>query len=379
MMKIDCSQKIAVVIGTRPEIIKMQPIIKELENRQPTVKQYLVHTGQHYDWNLSQVFIDELDLPKPDVFLNVKSGSHAVQTARTIVRCEEFFQKIKPNIVLVEGDTNSALGASLAAAKLRIPIGHIEAGCRSFDKNMPEEINRLLITDLATLHFAPTRTCFQNLVREGIGKEYIFLTGHPIVDVLDYMKNRLSRKIIKKFNLKSRDYYFVTIHRAENVDERVILEDLLKALCRLADNNKVIFPIHPRTSKSINRFRLKKYLKNVIVVEPVKYSDSLGLIKHAKIVLTDSGGIQQEATLLHTPCITLRQMTEWVETVKFGVNFLARSYKKILSMCSMIEDNYEQIMRKFKLINGVFGRPGVSKKIVDIIVKFINAKKEGSE
>ena len=360
--------KVAVIVGTRPEIIKMQPIINEIKTRND-LELLFIHIGQHYDWNMSKVFIEELELSEPDVFLNVKSGSHGAQTARIITRSERVLKKERPNIVLVEGDTNSALGAALAASKLKIPIGHVEAGCRSFDKNMPEEINRILIADLASLHFAPTETCVQNLIKEGISKEQIYLTGHPIIDFLHQVQNRINKDVIAKFGLKVKGYYLVTLHREENVDSEGILEDMLKAFSMLAQSRPVIFPMHPRTLKSIKKFRFKKYLKNLMIISPVSYFEALSLIKYARTVLTDSGGIQQEAALLETPCITLRTSTEWVETVNHGVNILARSKEEIIATTKKLESEFKEIASNFRLVKNVFGEPYVSTRIVDILKK----------
>lgn len=366
--------RIAVVVGTRPEIIKMQPIIKKIIEYRNDLELIFIHTGQHYDENMSDIFIKELKLPQPDFFLNVKSGSHGAQTARIIARSEIVLKKEMPNLVLVEGDTNSALGAALAASKLKIPIGHVEAGCRSFDKKMPEEINRILITDLTSLHFAPTETCVRNLIKEGISKEQIYLTGHPIVDLLHLVQNKINKKVLAKFGLKPKQYYLATLHREENVENKSVLKEILNTFSILAQYRPVIFPIHPRTYKSIRRFALANHLKNLIITEPVSYFDSLSLIKYARIVLTDSGGIQQEAALLETPCITLRDKTEWVETVNYNVNFLARSKDKIIKTVNEIEEGLKHIKDRFKLLRNIFGEYPVSDKIINIILKKFYSK-----
>jgi len=360
--------KVAVVTGTRPELIKMQPIIKEIQRRNSLNLTFL-HTGQHYDWDMSNLFIEELGLPKPKLFLNIRSGSHGVQTARIITECERVFKRERADIVLVEGDTNSALGTAFAAAKLKILVGHVEAGCRSFDRSMPEEINRILIADLASIHFAPTKTCVQNLMREGIPKEQIYHTGHPIVDVLHQFQPKINGRIIAKFGLKAKEYYLVTIHREENVDDKGILERILKALSRLAEHRSIIFPMHPRTTKCLKKFGLERYLKNLKIAQPVGYFEALSLIKYARIVLTDSGGIQQECALLETPCITLRSNTEWIETVNYGVNFLGRRTEEIIVLAKKVENEYREIMNRFGLLKKVFGELYVSTKIVNVIEK----------
>lgn len=346
----------------------MTPLVNEIIRRK-YIEFLFVHTGQHYDWNMSNIFLKELELPAPDVFLNVRSASHGVQLGRITARSEKILKKERPNVVLVEGDTNSALGVALAASKLKLPIGHVEAGCRSFDKNMPEEINRILIADLASLHFAPTINCVQNLIREGISKEQIYLTGHPIVDLLDRIKSKINKDLIAGFGLEVKKYYFVTIHREENVDDKSTLVGILSALSKLAHHSPVFFPIHPRTYKFINKFRFNRYLKNMIVTHPISYFEAISLIKHAKIILTDSGGIQQEAALLKIPCITLRANTEWVETVDHGVNFLARSEEEIIATTRKLDSEYEEVMTRFrrKGIEKIFGEPYVSTRIADIL------------
>jgi UDP-N-acetylglucosamine 2-epimerase (non-hydrolysing) len=359
--------RVAVFVGTRPEIIKMQPVIKELRSRS-NIDSLFIHTGQHYDYNMSAIFIKELDLPVPDTFLNVKSGSPGIQLARIIARSEQIIRKLKPTSVLVLGDTNSALGAAVAAAKMKLPVGHIEAGCRSFDRNMPEEQNRVLIADLATHHFAPTENCRQNLLREGIGRDSIYLTGHPIVDLLEEIGDITDDRVLKKYDLTPNKYYLVTLHREENVDNAKKLEGILRAIHLISEHDKVIFPIHPHTMKSVKKYRLTKYLLKSTVTEPVGYTDGLAIIKNAFLVLTDSGGIQQEATILGTPCLTLRTRTEWVETVGEGFNFLAgNENKKILETVKHIKENWQHIKNSLKRPHFLFGKPPVSPKIVDIV------------
>lgn len=342
----------------------MQPVIREIRNRH-SLEFVFVHTGQHYDWNMSNIFIDELELPKPDVFLNVGSGSPGHQIARIFARSEMVLKKERPDIVLVEGDANSALGGALAAAKLKMRVGHVEAGCRSFDRNMPEEINRILIADLASINLAPTKTCVQNLLEEGISKNQICLTGHPIVDILHQFQNRIMEKTLQEFDFKPKEYYFVTVHREENVDNRARLKNIMNAFSTIAESRPTIFPMHPRTSKAARRFRIKSNSKDLIIVEPLGYLQALSLIKYSRTVLTDSGGIQQEAALLGTPCITLRASTEWVETVTCGINILAKSSDKIIAASRLVERNYDKIAKKFELARKIFGLPPVASKIVD--------------
>ena len=358
--------KVSVILGTRPELIKMQPVIREILDRS-SFEFVFVHTGQHYDWNMSSVFIEELELPEPDMFLNVKSGSQGSQTARIIARSEKVLKKERPDVILVQGDTNSALGAAIAASKLKLKIGHVEAGCRSFDKDMPEEINRVLIADLASFDFAPTRTCVENLLREGVEESQIHLTGHPIVDILIRIGDKITIDVLEKLALRPKEYYFVTVHREENVENRIKLGNMLEALSAVARSRPMVFPMHPHTHKSVRKFGVKSSLKNVSIIEPLGYLETLSLIKHARIVLTDSGGIQQEAALLGTPCVTLRARTEWVETVDCGVNFLADSKEDIIATVSSVESRYEKILKRFDSAHNIFGEPHVAARIVDVL------------
>jgi UDP-N-acetylglucosamine 2-epimerase len=356
--------KIAIILGTRPEIIKMQPIIHEIQKKGHEL--VFIHTGQHFDFGMSNIFMDELELPIPDYFLKVRSSSQGVQTGSIISRCERILQAERPEITLVEGDTNSALGASIASAKLALLIGHVEAGCRSFDKLMSEEINRVLISDIARLHFAPTKNCVKNLLREGIDTSEIFLTGHPIVDLI----RKIRRKINTNTGIVDGSYALVTIHRRENITDIQRISSILNALSDLSRTIQVVFPCHPHTKSQIIKYKLGEYLHNLIVKEPVGYLQSLSLIKHAKFVLTDSGGIQQEAALLQIPCITLRDETEWIETTETGVNFLAGHItERIKETIRYVETNYDEILKRFRNTKNIFGRSGVSIRIIKQIEK----------
>ncbi len=367
-------RRIAVSVGTRPEIIKMQPVLKELKTRR-NIELAFIHTGQHYDYNMSSIFLKELDLEEPDFFLNVKSDSPGRQIGKIIARGEQALRKLKPSAVIVQGDTNSTLGVALAGSRLKLPVGHVEAGCRSFNKEMPEEQNRVLVADIATHQFVPTENCRRNLLREGIGREMIFLTGHPLVDLLKRVSSLIDDRSIKKHGLTAQEYYFVTLHREENVGNRNRLESILKAIHSISDCNKMIFSIHPHTRKNIRKYRLTKHLKNSIVIEPVGYMDGLAMIKNAFAVLTDSGGIQQEAAILGTPCLTMRKETEWVETVQAGLNFLAGcDTEKILNTARKIYESKDEIAIRLKRKRYLFGKSPVSAKIVDIIETMATAE-----
>jgi UDP-N-acetylglucosamine 2-epimerase (non-hydrolysing) len=358
--------KIAVFIGTRPEIIKMQPIVKEIEQRSHIELLY-VHTGQHYDWNMSGGFIKELVLPEPKIFLNVKSSKPGAQIAKIIATGEKTLLKHRPDLVMVQGDTNSACGSALIASRMDIPVCHVEAGCRSFDKKMPEEKNRTLIADCASIHFAPTKSTRDNLLNEGISNNDIFVTGHPIVDVIEEFKDRINKDFLATLNLKSKEYYLLTLHREENVTDQKNFTILLKAIQELSRNKIIVFPIHPRTRKQLTKFKLWKYLDKVITVDPFGYFETLSMIKHAQIVLTDSGGIQQETALLQTPCITLRKTTEWAETVDAGINFLATNSNKVKQAIDFIENDERELQHSFNAAKKIFGQPCVAKNMLDII------------
>lgn len=360
------TKKIAIFFGTRPEIIKMASVIKEAQKRK-SIDWLLVHTQQHYDWNMAQSFLGELCLPAPNYFLDVKSGSQGAQTARVIQRTEKLLKKEKPDMILVEGDTNSALGAALASVKLKVPVGHVEAGCRCFDRTMPEEVNRLLVADCATFHFTPTENCTSNLIKEGIGLQSIYEVGHPLVDLLNEMKGNIENsEILSKLGLKKRGYVLLTVHREKNADSPTRLSNIVRALSSI--DLPVVFPIHPRTKKRARSFGID--FGKIRVVEPQRYFDTLKLIKHANTVFTDSGGIQQEACVLGTVCVTLRERTEWMETVVKGVNFLIGTNKKeILAIYDWIRRKYEDLQSSFRQTGGIFGNGHAARKIIDIVSK----------
>lgn len=356
--------KLVIALGTRPEIIKLQPVIEEAEKR--GIEYQLLHTGQHYDWNMSLSFFREFNLRKPNVFLGVRSGTQGIQLSRIIARTEKVLKSTRPDYVIVEGDTNSAVGVAIAASKFGLKVAHVEAGCRSFDRNMQEEMNRVLIADLAKVNLAPTSNCVNNLLREGVEKRNIAMVGHPLVEIL----NRFEKKSgITKFktlpDLKKKQYALLTLHRNENVENKERLKRTLQQLRKLTSKKMVVFPIHPHTRKSVRTFGLQKELEGIKVIDPTNYVETLGLIRGASFVLTDSGGVQQEAALLGTPCVTIRTTTEWVETIERGVNFLAQTPEEIMPAVEFIERNSQAIRDKAKSAKGIFGRPGASRKILD--------------
>jgi UDP-N-acetylglucosamine 2-epimerase (non-hydrolysing) len=315
---------IAIIVGTRPEIIKMSPVIRACADS--GLAYLVVDTGQHYDHNMNAIFFKELDLPRPDYQLGVGSGPQGQQTGRLLMAIEEILQDNRPDIVLVQGDTNTVLAGALAAAKLHIPVGHVEAGLRSFDRNMPEEINRVLADHVSDLLFAPTVGPTENLLREGIEKNKIFITGNTIVDAvrqgLEIARHKST--ILKRLGLAPGDYILLTAHRAENVDNRQRLSDLLSTLevVYRATNLPIVYPIHPRTALRMSEFGLR-LPTSIRVVEPLGFLDFVRLEADARLVLTDSGGVQEESCILCVPCVTLRDNTERPETVKVGANVVA--------------------------------------------------------
>lgn len=332
--------KIATVVGARPQFIKAAPVSRAL--RKAGHNEFLVHTGQHYDDNMSSVFFEELEIPEPDVNLGIGSGSHGQQTGNMLMRIEQVLMAQNPDWVLVYGDTNSTLAGALAAVKLHIPVAHVEAGLRSFNREMPEEHNRVLTDHCSDVLFCPTETAVQNLKREGIAvcsnrkvrpqtsnlKPTAYLVGDVMYDSVLY-NTKLAEKrshVLKTLNLKPQNYALATVHRAENTDDHERLKSIFYALERMAqDGLPVIIPLHPRTRnilQSTNPFRLQPQTSNLKLMEAVPYLDMLLLEKQARIILTDSGGVQKEAYWFGVPCVTLRKETEWVETVESGWNLL---------------------------------------------------------
>jgi len=355
--------KIAVILGTRPEIIKMSPIIRELEKRE--LNYFILHTGQHYSYNLDQVFFKQLNLPQPRYNLNIGSGTHAEETGKMLIGIEKVLQKENPSVVLVEGDTNSVLAGALAACKLLIKVGHVEAGLRSYDREMPEEINRILTDHISDYLFAPTEKAKQNLLREGIKEEKIFVTGNTIVDAV--MQNI---KLAKNLELPSfiqilEDYFLVTLHRQENVDREKRLRSIIKGLELIAREYgiPIIYPIHPRTLKRIKEFGIKINKELIKIIEPLDYLTFLKLLSNAKLVLTDSGGVQEESCILKVPCVTLRYNTERPETLEVGSNILAGTEPD-----SILEKTKIMINKKRDWKNP-FGDGKAAKRIVDILLK----------
>jgi len=310
--------KVVTVVGARPQFIKAAPVSRVLRQHHTEV---LVHTGQHYDENMSAVFFAELDLPQPDVNLGVGSGSHGAQTAAMLAGIEHVLLVEKPDRVLVYGDTNSTLAGALAAAKLHIPVAHVEAGLRSFNRVMPEEINRVLTDHISDLLFCPSQTAVDNLAAEGITRG-VHLVGDVMADALLWAaeRARVQSTILEQVGVQEKGYLLATVHRAENTDDPARLRTILDAFA--AFDEPIVFPIHPRTQARIATLNLKSKIQNLKSIAPVGYLDMVRLEQSARMILTDSGGIQKEAYWLGVPCVTLRDETEWVETVHAGWNVL---------------------------------------------------------
>jgi len=355
--------KICIILGTRPEIIKMSPVIKECQRR--NINFFILHTNQHYLENLDKIFFDELKLPQPKYNLKIKSGTHAEEVGKMLIGVERVLIKEKPNSFLVLADTNTALAGALAAVKLHIRVDHIEAGLRSYSREMPEEINRILTDHCSDFLFAPTEKSKEILINEGIPEDKIFVTGNTIVDAV-YQNSKLAErksKILEKFNLKKEKYFLLTLHRPENVDKEEKIKEIFRGLKLIYRefNLPIIFLIHPRTEKKLEEFNLR-VPRGVKLIKPVGYLDFLKLESNARLVLTDSGGIQEEACILKTPCITLRNNTERPETIEIGSNILAGTKSNTILLAA------GKMMHKKSRWKNPFGDGKSSKKILDILV-----------
>jgi len=306
------------VVGARPNFMKFAPVWRALSAR-PRVRQFVVHTGQHYDANMSDVFFQQLEIDAPDVNLQVGSGSHAEQTSEIIRRFEPVLLQHKPDLVLVYGDVNSTVAAALVCAKLLIPVGHVEAGLRSFDRTMPEEINRLLTDQLADLLFTPSADGNRNLAREGVCETKVHLVGNVMIDTLVRMLAAARNSI--PADLPPR-YVLVTLHRPANVDDLAWLGQMLRVLGDVGESAPVLFPVHPRTRKRLAEAGIQPAGSRVRILDPLPYISFLGLQTRAAVVITDSGGIQEETTYLRVPCLTVRENTERPITVEIGTNHL---------------------------------------------------------
>jgi len=329
--------KTILVCGARPNMMKIAPLlraIKEHNSQKQTcsITPLLVHTGQHYDYNMSKIFFQDLEIPDPDIYLGIGGGTQGEQTGKIIIEFEKIVNKEKPSLVVVVGDVNSTLAAALASVKLHIPVAHVEAGLRSFDRQMPEEINRILTDAISDYLFTPSRDGNENLRKEGISSKKIFFVGNVMVDSLLCARTKAEQsKMLQSLDLEKKEYALLTLHRPSNVDDKKNLRGIIEALIEISSYIPIIFPVHPRTKRNIIKFGLNKFMpkdNRIIVIEPLGYIDFLAIQMKAKFVVTDSGGIQEETTVLGIPCITVRSNTERPITITQGTNMLVGTNKE---------------------------------------------------
>lgn len=357
--------RIATIVGARPQFVKAAVVSRTLIETQQ-FEEIIIHTGQHYDDNLSGVFFDELEIPEPDYNLGVGSGNHGYQTGQMLGRIEKLLIELKPAAVIVYGDTNSTLAGALAAVKLQVPLVHVEAGLRSYNRKMPEEINRVLTDHTADLLFAPTNTAADNLRHEGIPEKRIYLTGDVMFDAALYYAKKAEKKsrIIERLNISRGRYILATVHRAENTDNVIKLNVIMEGLIASARRLPVILPMHPRTRAMLEKESMMTLVeRELTVIKPLGYLDMVMLEKNAAVIATDSGGVQKEAFFYRVPCVTLREETEWVELIESGWNVL----------CPPVDNaNLENIILDRIGVNGkaleLYGGGNASAQMVNILL-----------
>ena len=363
--------KILHIVGTRPNFVKIAPLMDELHRHRSSFTQKLVHTGQHYGSNMSDPFFKDLNIIRPAHNLNVQSGTHAVQTAKMMLRIEPILRKYKPDLVVVVGDVNSTLAGALTASKLGIPLAHIESGLRSFDRAMPEEINRLLTDRLSSFLFTTSPEAKTNLMNEGVSESNIFYTGNIMIDTLFKFRSRWGKsRILNKLGLmngkKPMDYILLTLHRPSNVDDKKSLQEVFRALKAIPCHIPIVYPVHPRTKKSIQKLGLSRQMHqivNMIRISPLGYLDFMKLMSKSLCVLTDSGGVQEETTVLDIPCLTLRSNTERPITVTKGTNVLVGTQSH--RMIKEIRDILDGKKKKGKIPKYWDGKS--AKRIVNVL------------
>lgn len=360
--------KIVAVVGARPNFIKIAPLIEQAQKYRQ-IKIILVHTGQHYDYEMSQIFFQELKIPRPTYNLDIGSASHAQQTAKIMLKLEPILLKEKPNLVLVIGDVNSTLAAALVAAKLHLSIAHLEAGPREFDKQTPEEINRILVDHLSDYLFCPTKASLANLKQEGI-KKGIYKTGDIMYQICQRALRLAQKKssILTSLDLKPKNYYLATVHRPQNTDCQERLKNIIDVFCKIKN---LVFPCHPRTEKYLKQYQLwEKLNQKVKVIKPLGYIDMVWLEKNAKKIITDSGGIQKEAYWLKVPCLTLKDKTAWLMTLNNQANVLVDADKKKIQK-ALIRSIKKQRCQIPKTHNQdyFYNKGNTAKKILDVLIK----------
>lgn len=364
--------KIITIVGARPQFIKAAVVSRAIENHNmkfpiEQIDEIIVHTGQHYDDNMSDIFFKEMQIPDPLYHLGIGGGTHGVMTGRMLESLEGLMLEQKPDVVMVYGDTNSTLAGALAAAKLHIPVAHVEAGLRSYNMQMPEEVNRILTDRVSYWLFCPTETAVNNLKREKVG-EWSGVQVHNVGDVmydaaLFYRKQARPRQIVAELLEKyNKGFYLATVHRQENTDDPVRLRSIITALDEIAERLPIVLPVHPRTRKKLTQIGMD--IKNIVCIEPVGYFDMICLLDNCRAVFTDSGGVQKEAYFFHKPCITLRDETEWVELVEHGYNRLVGAERESI-ICA--EQEFIQQARDFSV--PLYGDGRAGEKIIELIIR----------
>jgi len=354
--------KIAFVLGTRPEIIRLSPMIRYIEKFGDSlgIEYFVIHAGQHYDYEMDGIFFKDLNLSKPKYNIGVGSGTHGYHMSKMIIRIEKILKDETPDMTIVYGDTNSGLGGTLASSKLKIPVIHLEAGCRAFDRNIPEELNRICMDHISRFLFPPDKVALQHLNNEGISKSKIYYYGNPLVDACleNYKISKKRSDVMKKINING-DYAILTMHRAGNVDIKDRFERILNVLNEI--DIPIVFPIHPRTKKRIEEFGLEKLLNKFVITEPLGYLDFLKLLGNSKVVFTDSGGVQVESNILGKPCIVLRHTTEWTLEME--------------NMSTLVSDNRKLILDAYNNLKTLENKPdysehrGSAKKTIDKLLE----------
>ncbi|MFC1755873.1 non-hydrolyzing UDP-N-acetylglucosamine 2-epimerase [Patescibacteria group bacterium] len=360
-------KQIHLIAATRPNFIKLSPLIRSLKNKD-WCNYTIIHTGQHYDDNMSQIFFDDLEIPKPDVNLNIGSGTHAEQTGKTMIEYEKLLLKDKPNISIVFGDVNATLACALAAKKLHIPVGHVEAGLRSGDMKMPEEINRILTDHISDILWTTSKKAIKTLHEEGVNSQNIHFAGDIMLDNIKNLNDKISNRNTHHKYIEGDDYCVVTLHRPQNVDIKNNLIKIIELFKRISKEITMIFAIHPRTENSLKKHELWDEItsiSNLYLTPPQGYIDFMSLIYHSKFIITDSGGIQSETTFLNIPCITLRDSAEKPQTITKGTNVLAESDEVVNHVKSILNNKWKDK----KEIEGWDG--DTAKRIVTTLNKFL--------
>lgn len=354
--------KLVTIVGARPQFVKAATISRALKSF-PAIKEIIVHTGQHYDHAMSDIFFEEMEIPHPDYNLEVNGSNHGAMTGRMLEKIEQVLIQESPHMVLVYGDTNSTLAGALAAAKLHIPVAHVEAGLRSFNRRMPEEVNRVLTDQLSHFLFCPTSTAVENLKNENL-VQGVHRTGDVMADAFYFYSKRAPSRAKVFQTPPSTKYSLVTIHRAENTDDPDRLRSIFGALDELSKKMKIIVPLHPRTKAKMKSLKISTSAE---IIEPVGYFDMIQLLNHCELVLTDSGGLQKEAYLAQKPCITMRDETEWVELIHAGVNSLVGADKN-----AILEKAKDLITQKLDFVEGLYGNGNSAEDILKVISVFLS-------